>query len=156
MIPRRLKIGVMLVACAALVAACNFSEESIAMNHDGPRASRLPPAKVETVTIGGIGYAQRAGKESVDGQVGGFLAAYGAKGEMLWTIKIYDNRRKPGLEGDVQDVYFSSMSLDPDGRLRIVNERGDTFLVDVKTRNVTALPKSKPADDDDDALVPPP
>jgi hypothetical protein len=39
------------------------------------------------------------------------------------------------------------MSLEPDGRLRIVNESGDTFLVDVKSRSVTAFPKSKPAND---------
>lgn len=70
-------------------------------------------------------------------------------------MKVYDNRRKPGLEGDVQDVFFSSMSVDADGRLRIVNERGDTFLVDVTTRTVTAIAKSKPADDED-ALIPPP
>jgi len=104
------------------------------MNHDGPRASRLPPAKVAPVTIGGVRYAQQVGTESMDGQVGGLLAAYDAQGQMLWSTKIYDNRRKPELEGDVQDVFFSSMSLDPDGRLRIVNERGDSFLVDAKTR----------------------
>jgi len=117
------------------------------MNTDGPRASRLPPAKVDPVTIGGIRYSQRIGKESVDGQVGGILAAYDGAGELLWTVKVYDNRRRPDLEGDVQDVFFSSMSLEPDGRLRIVNENGDTFLVDVKTRNVTSIPKEKPVDD---------
>jgi hypothetical protein len=47
------------------------------------------------------------------------------------------------------------MSAEPDGRLRIVNERSKTFLVDVKTRSVTAAAKAKPADDDGDALVAP-
>jgi hypothetical protein len=155
MIPRRLKFGALALACTLLTIACSSFEESTTMNHDGLRASRLPPAKVEPVTLGGIRYAQRAGKESADGQVGGLLSAYDAQGQILWTIKIYDNRRKPELEGDVQDVFFSSMSVDADGRLRIVNERGDTFLVDVKTRNVTAIASSKSADDED-ALVPPP
>ncbi len=125
------------------------------MNNDEPRASRLPPPRVAPVTINGIRYEQQAGKESVDGQVGGLLAAYNAKGEQLWALKVYDNCRKPELEGDVQDIFFSSMSLGPDGRLHIVNERGDAFLVDVATRVVTAQPKAEPTGDDD-ALVPPP
>jgi hypothetical protein len=83
------------------------------------------------------------------------LAAYNLQDEVLWTMKVYDNRRRPELEGDVQDVFFRSMSAEPDGRLRIVNERSKTFLVDVKTRSVTAAAKAKPADDDGDALVAP-
>ena len=125
------------------------------MNNDEVRASRLPPPKVEPVTINGVRYSQVAGKESVDGQVGGLLGAYNPKGELLWTLKIYENRRDSRLEGDVQDVFFRSMSVDPDGRLRIVNERGDTYLVDVTTRGVSASAKAKPAEDDEDALVPP-
>lgn len=125
------------------------------MNNDGPSASRLPPAKVAPVVLNGVRYAQIAGKESIDGQVGGLLAAYTPQGEVLWTMKVYDNRRRPELEGDVQDVFFSAMSAEPDGRLRIVNERGDVFLVDVKTRTVTAAGKAKPVDDDEDALFAP-
>jgi hypothetical protein len=155
MISPRLKVGAVLAACSVLSAACSLSEESVAMNNDEVRASRLPPPKVEPVTINGVRYSQVAGKESVDGQVGGLLGAYNPKGELLWTLKIYENRRDSRLEGDVQDVFFSSMSVDPDGRLRIVNERGDTYLVDVKTRGVSAGPTAKPTEDDEDALVPP-
>jgi len=155
MISGRLKFGAMLAACFVLSTACSFSEESVAMKNDGARASRLPPAKVEPVTINGVRYSQVVGKESVDGQVGGLLGACNPKGELLWTLEIYENRRDSRLEGDVQDVFFSSMSVDPDGRLRIVNERGDTYLVDVKTRGVSAGAKAKPAEDDEDALVPP-
>lgn len=125
------------------------------MSNDGVRTSRLPPAKVEPVTINGVRYSQVFGKESVDGQVGGLLGAYNPRGELLWTLKIYENRRDSRLEGDVQDVFFRSMSLDPDGRLRIVNERGDTYLVDVKTRSVSAGAKTKPAEDDEVLFVPP-
>lgn len=148
------RLSVVLAVSVALTAACDDSKETNAMTSDVPSASRLPPAEVPPVTIGGIRYAQRAGKESVDGQVGGLLAAYDAAGQLLWTMKVYDNRRHAGLEGDAQDVFFSAMTLEPDGRLRIVNERGDTFLVNVNTRTVTALPKQKPADDD--GLLPPP
>jgi hypothetical protein len=124
------------------------------MTTDGPSASRVPPPKVEPVIIDNIRYAQRPGRESVDGQVGGLLSAYDSAGKLLWTLKVYDNVRRPDLEGDVQDVYFSSMTLEPDGRLRIVNEDGDAFLVDVKSRAVSMLPKQAP--DDDGALLPPP
>lgn len=151
---RRLKVGVLRAAWAVLTIACSYSEESIAMNNDGLKASRLPPAKIAPVTLNGVRYAQVAGTESVDGQVGGLLAAYDLQGEVLWTMQVYDNRRRPELEGDVQDVFFSAMSAEPDGRLRIVNERGETFLVDVKSRTVTAAGRAEPVDDDD-ALVPP-
>jgi hypothetical protein len=143
MIPCQLRFGVVLAICAVLNVACGFLEESIAVNTDRPRTSRLPPPKVDPITIDNVRYTQWAGKESVDGQVGGFLAAYDAAGQVAWTIKVYNNRRRPELEGDVQDVFFSSMSLEPDGRLRIVNENGDTFFVDVKTRTVTTIPKAK-------------
>jgi hypothetical protein len=152
---RRLKVATVLAAHAVLTIPCTHSEESFAMNNDRLSASRVAPAKIAPVTIDGVRYAQVAGKQSVDGQIGGLLAAYNLQSEVLWTLKIYDNRRRPELEGDVQDVFFRSMSANPDGLLRIVNERGETFLVDVKTRSVTASAKVKPADDDEDALVAP-
>jgi hypothetical protein len=154
MIRPRLQVAAALAACALLFAACGNSKESTDMTTDGPSASRVPPPKVEAVMIDGIRYAQRPGRESVDGQVGGLLSAYDSAGKLLWTLKVYENVRRPDLEGDVQDVYFSSMAVEPDGRLRIVNENEEVFLVDVKSRAVTALPKEAPADDG--ALLPPP
>lgn len=123
------------------------------MNNDAWHGSRLPPARISPVTVDGIQYAQVAGKESVDGQVGGMLAARDSAGKVLWTMKVYDSRRRPDLEGDVQDVFFSEMSADVDGLLRIVNERGETFLVDVKVRSVTAIGVVGAVDKD--ALAPP-
>lgn len=125
------------------------------MNNAAPHASRLPPAKIAPVMLDGVRYVQVAGNESVDGQVGGWLAACNAQGDVLWTMKVYDNQRTPELEGDVQDVFFSSMSLDADGRLRIVNERGAVFLVDVKNRRVTAVERVNVLDVDGDSLVAP-
>jgi hypothetical protein len=154
MIRRGLRLGVLLAVSATLTVACSDSKEIDAMSSTGPSASRLPPAEVPPVTINGVRYAQQMGKESTDGQVGGILAAYDTAGQPLWTLKVYDNRRKPGLEGDVQDVFFTAMSVEPGGGLRIVNERGDTFLVDVNTRTVTAVPKQPPAEDG--GLFPPP
>ena len=111
--------------------------------------SRIPPPKVAPVVVAGVRYVQIAGDLDIDGQLGGMLAAFGTGGEVLWTLKVYDNRRLiADLEGDVQDCFFRSMSIDPDGRLRIVNERGSIFLVDVQTRSVTAAGEvARPADD---------
>lgn len=104
----------------------------------GFRAKRVAPPEVAPVILDGVRYTQVIGRESIDGQVGGLLAACRADGEALWTMKVYDNRRQPHLEGDVQDVFFRSMSVEADGRLRIVNERGVTFLVDVRARSATS------------------
>jgi len=139
----------------AIASANLCSKEITAMPAPAPgraastTASRPPPPEVAPVTIRGVRYAQRAGTVAEHGQVGGLLVATDAHGALLWTLKVYDNVRRDGLEGDVQDVFFESMSLGGDGRLRIVNESGLVFLVDVATRVVTALPPPpKPAGND--------
>jgi hypothetical protein len=71
--------------------------------------------------------------------MGGYLAAYHEEsGEQLWTLKVYDNRRDPQREGDVQDVFFRSMTMRDDGKLLIENERGPRFVVDPASRSVEA------------------
>ena len=57
-----------------------------------------------------------------------------ATGKTLWTLVVYDNTRSPELEGDVQDVFFREMHLQPDGTLPIVNERGERYRVDLDAR----------------------
>jgi hypothetical protein len=53
-------------------------------------------------------------------------------------LPVYANPVDPLLEADVQWVYFAAMSVDADGLLRILNEAGETFLVDVDKRQVVA------------------
>ncbi len=104
-------------------------------------ASRPPPVLTAPVKLDGIRYASMCGHpDGEHGQVGGLLAAYDADGHVLWSMKVFDNRRRDDLEGDVQDVFFRSMDVQPDGRLLIVNEVGQRFLVDVKTRTSVLLP----------------
>lgn len=104
-----------------------------------PSADRPPPPKVEPVVKDGVRYQRKIGGSS-DAQVGGLLAAYDAKsGAELWTLVVYDNKRQPGLEGDVQDIFFASMKFDKDGKLIIVDETGRRFAVDVKARTSAAL-----------------
>lgn len=103
---------------------------------------RLPPPEVATVERDGVRYAQAENGRDVGlDQVGGVLVATdAASGKRLWSMAVYGNPVDPKLEDDVQWVYFTSMAFDPDGRLRITNEQGRTFLVDVKARKATTVP----------------
>ncbi|MFZ4382709.1 MAG: hypothetical protein ACOYO0_12180 [Sandarakinorhabdus sp.] len=121
-----------------------------------PKASRGPPARVPPITIDGITYRGVAGIAAQDGQAGGWLGAYGADGSLLWTQKIYENVRRPDIEGDVQDVFFQAMTLEADGTIRIVNERGKRFRFDPRTRAVTEMPSPVPSPDSGAAPPPPP
>jgi hypothetical protein len=99
-------------------------------------ADRLPPPEVPPVVRDGVQYAQASdGHEVGLDQVGGVLVASEADtGKRLWTLAVYGNPLDPTQEADAQWVFFTSMAFDPDGRLRIVNEAGHAFVVDVKKR----------------------
>lgn len=102
--------------------------------------SRIPAPVVSPIIHDGVRYEQvpnglLAGFE----QMGGYLVAIDeSKGSTLWTLKVYDNQRKPEKEGDVQDVFFKSMALQADGSLLIENERGKKFRVDPVKRTSTS------------------
>lgn len=100
-------------------------------------APRVPPVVHEQVRYEQVDNGLVAGLD----QMGGYLAAVDqASGEQLWVLKVYDNRREPGREGDAQDVFFKTMAWQPDGTLLIENERGARFAVDPATRTVRPLP----------------
>ena len=94
-------------------------------------ADRLGPPDVPPIYHGGVVYSQ-----DDDGPGGVLVASDEDTGKPLWTLKVYDTPIDPALEADVQWVYFAAMTLDAYGRLRIVNEAGKTFLVDVRARKV--------------------
>lgn len=106
-------------------------------------AKRRAAPEVAAVTLDGVRYEQAvlARSEAGGGQRTGWLAARkGASGEPLWRVRVYELQVDPRLEGDVQDVFFASMTASPDGHeLLIANERGDRFAVDVRTRAVRRL-----------------
>lgn len=103
-------------------------------------SSRIPAPSVPPVTDGATRYEQiKNGLLEGFDQMGGLLAAVDAQsGKRLWAMKVYDNRRLSDKEGDVQDVFFKSMSLRADGTLLIENERGGKFVVDPKARTSTS------------------
>jgi hypothetical protein len=139
-------VACLAAACAAPAAAPK-EESTMSQDHaeDMPplpqvAAKRRAPPKVAAVTLDGVRYEQAvlARAEADGGQRTGYLAAYkGASDERLWRVRVYELKIDPHLEGDVQDVYFASMTASPDGHeLLIANERGDRFAVDVRTQAV--------------------
>jgi hypothetical protein len=132
----------LLAALAAMSGCANSApstliQENKAMQKSG---SRIPAPAVPPVSAGGVRYEQvKNGLLAGFEQMGGYLAAYDeVSGQQLWTLKVYDNQRMPGKEGDVQDVFFKSMTLQADGTLLIENERRARFVVDPKARTSTA------------------
>ncbi len=136
-------IAIMTTGCAPAPtpAARTMQEKEPTMS--GERSSSRPaPPSVPAVVRDGVRYEQvmnglDAGLDTLTGN----LAAYdAASGQRLWTLSVYHTSLDERRETDVQAVYFREMAFDADGRLRIVNERGDAFLVDVTARSVTAAP----------------
>lgn len=117
-----------------------------------PTASRAPPPRVPPVFLSGVRYAQVAGDIDIDtdGQVGGILAAYDGANRELWRLRVYENVRRPHLEGDAQDVWFRSLRAEGN-HLVIENERGERFEVDPAVRRVVGhtAPASAPKSDID-------
>jgi hypothetical protein len=104
-----------------------------------PRAKRAGPPSVAPVTIGEVKFAAIPwGKARGLGQNGGYVAALDpASGKELWTLRVYEVRYDPRLEGDLQDVFITSLAKSASGReLVVTDERGRTYLVDPATRSV--------------------
>ena len=102
---------------------------------------RSPPPAVPPVARGGKRYVQRLGSHNTSaGQSGGLLDVIDEKtGAVEATIKVYDNRRDPAVEGDVQDIFFEAMTFDAAGRLIVTDEVGRRFAVDTGTLTVAPL-----------------
>lgn len=105
------------------------------------KADRLPPPDVPPVVIGTTRYEViHYGKRQGLSQNGGYIAARDvASGRELWTLKVYDVPFDPKMEADVQDIFIESMGKAFfSNKLKIVDEQGRHYVVDVKTREVTA------------------
>jgi hypothetical protein len=119
--------------------------KELPMSDDAPVTGsfdRNPPPAVPALVRNGKRYAQRLGSlDDKAGQAGGLLDIIDDKtGAVEATIKVYDNRRDPKIEGDVQDIFFAAMAFDDAGKLIITDETGRRFAVDVTARTVVAVP----------------
>jgi len=104
-------------------------------------ASRPAPPAVPPVVRDGIRYEQvRNGHDAGLASLTGNLAAYDMTDNVrLWTLPVYATTLVPGMETDVQEVYFRTMAFGDDGMLEIVTERGARYRVDVERRTVTKV-----------------
>lgn len=101
------------------------------------QAKRSGPKDVPPVTVEGVKYSvPHWGKAIGKPQNGGYIQANNVEtGKLLWELRVYEIKYDPNLEGDVQDVFITSLKL-TDGNLEVGNERGDTFVVDISKRAV--------------------
>lgn len=150
----RRSFGVALTVCAAgCVLVSVLQRPALAATETGapasspktsggmPQPKRVAAPAVEPVTIGKLRFQViLRGKERGLAQNGGYIAALDAASlKELWVLRVYEIKYDPSLETDVQDVFITSMSkrLFRDV-LKITDENGRSYLVDINTRKVTA------------------
>ncbi len=104
-------------------------------------ADRGPPPIVPPLVRDGVRYAQGdAERDTGLAQASGMLVASDDfSGKRLWTLAVYSEGFDAKKTPDARAVFFATMAFDPDGRLRVVNEAGQAFLVDVKRRTSTPV-----------------
>lgn len=116
-------------------------ERSVA--HSDREKERIEVQQVASVSHAGVRFeAVPWGRTRGFPHNGGYVAAINEKtGNELWVVKIYDTQ--PAVDGKEQDkaeVFITALALSPDKKyLRIVNERGATFQLEIKSRSVTEL-----------------
>lgn len=100
---------------------------------DRPEKERSEIPEPAPVQVGGMRYeAVPWGRIRGLGQNGGYIAAYDvASGRELWLLKVYEVKYLPEMEEDKQDVFIEDLALDAKGRLRVTDERGEVYRVDL-------------------------
>jgi len=110
-----------------------------------PQASRSAPPEVPPVVHDGVRYEQYEDLHlpDIDPDSRYVVALDDATNAVLWTARIYrlePIEHVPGLEQDVQKVFFASMKLSGDGKqLLIVDEMERQFALDIATHSVRQI-----------------
>lgn len=95
-------------------------------------AKRLPPVNVNPVVYEGIRYVA-----PTDDRRRGYIEAWDVgTNKKLWELTLFTNRVDPNLEEDVQWGFIKALNI-LDGRLIATSERGETYQVDLKTKQIT-------------------
>lgn len=106
-------------------------------------AKRAAPAEVPKQVAGGVVFTAPHFTTGKDGESvhGGVVEAREEKsGKLLWSIRVYETRHDPGLEGDVQDVFIKTLSHDPvHGLLVMSDEKDRVFVLDLKSKKATRI-----------------
>ncbi len=106
--------------------------------NDDPEKERSEVPEPAAVVSGGVRIeALPWGKARGLGQNGGYIAAYDLRDDHeVWVMKVYDIVYDDEREDDKQDRFIEDMVLEPSGRLRVTDERGDVYQVDLERRVV--------------------
>jgi hypothetical protein len=94
-------------------------------------AKRIAPVKVDPVIYEGIRYVA----PNDDGRRGYIEAWNVGTNKKLWESTIFTNAIDPNLEEDVQWVFIKSLNI-RDGRLIATSERGETYQLELKTKEI--------------------
>ena len=118
--------------------SCATARTDVAASRAAEKERRDVP-DVPPVTRDGLRYeAVEWGRARGLNQNGGYLAVIDvASGREVRLIRVYGPRPEDGREADKQDVFIRAMAFEPDGRLRVEDERGGTYRVDTVTGLVT-------------------
>jgi hypothetical protein len=105
-----------------------------------PEKERSEIPEPAPVTSAGVRYeALPWGKARGLGQNGGYIAAFdAASGRELWLLKVYEVRYDGRREDDKQDLFIEDLTLEAKGLLRVTDERGAVYRVDLAQRSVVA------------------
>jgi len=97
-------------------------------------AKRVAPKDVTPVTQDGIEYSAPLARE------GCVVATWVKDHREIWSRQIYVIKHEylRGLEADVQTCFITRLQLQ-DGKLRVWNERGGEFELDLRTLEVKVL-----------------
>ena len=100
-------------------------------------AKRGAPAEVLPVTVGDIKYSALH-RNGTHKQMG-FIEARELKGgKLIWSRQIYAVKYDPDLEGDVQDVFIKSITVQGN-HLIITNERNSKYQLDLNSLEVKVI-----------------
>jgi hypothetical protein len=106
-------------------------------------AKRIAPVKVDPVIYEGVRYVA----PNDDGRRGYIEAWNVGANKKLWELTLFTSRIDPNLEEDVQWVFIKSLNI-RDGRLIATSEHGETYQVDLKTKEIAQSdsPSSSPVE----------
>ena len=100
-------------------------------------AKRGAPAEVLPVTVGNIEYS--APHRNGTHRKMGLLEARDLKsGKLIWSRQIYAVKYVPDLEGDVQDVFIKSITVEGN-HLIITNERNSKYQLDLNSLELKVI-----------------
>ena len=93
------------------------------------QAKRIPPRPVSPVVSGGVRYSADG-----DGHDQYVVATDTKSGKVLWKVKVFHTRIKPGVEEDNQWVFITDLKL-VGNSLHVRDERSRCYLIDLTTRH---------------------